>query len=213
MKKLLVIPFLAAIFFASCKKNTDTVSTEVTYSVPTITVNGQQYFSINVGGSLPTVSATAYDSFYKETYPVVMDASTLDNTTPGLYIVSLKASNKYGMVGTSGVYVAVTNIDPAIDLSGNYQRVSNGAPATLTELANGLYRTSNISGALSGANEGYFVQIDDTTIQVPVQVAPSFGTLYGSQASVHMAVGDTSYQYVLGPSSTFAQSVRVFQKL
>ena len=212
MKKLLVIPFLAAIFFASCKKNTDTVSTEVTYSVPTITVNGAQYFSINVGGSLPSVSATAYDSFYKASYPVVIDASTLDNTTPGLYIVTLKSSNKYGMVGTAGVYVAVTDINPAIDLTGNYKRLSNSAPAVVTKLANGLYRTSNISGALSGGSEGYFVQIDDTTIQVPSQESATFGTLYAINSSVHMAVGDTSYQYVLEPSSTFAQSVRVFQK-
>ncbi len=211
MKKLLVIPFLAVLMLGACKKNDNSVSTLVTYSTPTITLTGQSFYSINVGGSLPSISATAYDSFYKESYPVVIDQSTLDNTVPGLNIVYVKSSNKYGMIATQGVYVAVTDISPLIDLTGNYKRVSNNAPVVVTKLANGLYQTDNVSGALSGGQTAYFVQTDDTTIVLPLQTT-GFGDTYGTNAKIHMLVGDTAYQYVLNPSSTFAPSTRVFQK-
>ena len=211
MKKLLVIPFLAALMLGACKKNDNTVSTLVTYSTPTITLTGQSYYSINVGGSLPTITATAYDSFYKESYPVVIDQSTLDNTVPGLNIVYVKSTNKYGMIATQGVYVAVTDISPLIDLTGNYKRVSNNAPVVVTKLANGLYMTNNVSGALSGGQSAFFVQTSDTTISLPLQTT-GFGDTYATNAKIHMLVGDTAYQYVLNPSSTFAPSTRVFQK-
>jgi len=211
MKKLLVIPFLAVLALVACKRNDNSVSALVTYSSPTITLTGQSFYSINVGGSLPSISATAYDSFYRESYPVVIDQSTLDNTVPGLNIVYVKSANKYGMVATQGVYVAVTDISPLIDLSGNYQRVSNSAPVVVTKLANGLYETNNVSGALSGGQTAYFVQTDDTTIVLPSQIT-GFGETFGTNAKVRMLVGDTAYQYVLNPSSIFAPSTRVFQK-
>lgn len=213
MKKYLVIPFLAVMAFTACRKKENTVSTLVTYSTPTIVVTGQQYYSIPVGGSLPTISASSYDSFYKESYPVVIDQSTLDNTTPGLYIVSISAKNKYGMVGTKGVYIAVTNIDPAINLAGDYFRVSNLQTVSVTKLATGLYQTDNIGGVVppsAAVLPAFFVQTDDTTIVVPTQ-ASSLGDIYADNASVHMAVGDTSYQYVVRNPS-FGTATRVFQK-
>lgn len=213
MKKYLVIPFLAVMAFTACRKKDNTASTLVTYSTPTIVVSGAQYYSIPVGGSLPSIVASAYDSFYKESYPVVIDQSTLDNTTPGLYIVSISAKNKYGMVGKSGVYIAVTNINPLINLAGDYFRLSNLQTVTVTKLANGLYQTDNIGGVVppsSAILPAYFVQTDDTSIVVPLQ-SSSLGDIYGSSASVHMAVGDTSYQYVV-KNPSFGTAVRIFQK-
>lgn len=215
MKKLLVIPFLAAIFFASCKRNPDTVSTLATYSVPTITVSGDQFYSIPVGGSLPSISATAYDSFYKESYPVVVDASTLDNTTPGLYVVTMKSTNKYGMIGTKSVYVAVTDVSAAVDLSGVYARTSNGVTVNVTKVATGLYRTDNVGGVASSSpgaiTAAYFVQTSDTSIDLPLQET-SLGTLYGVSTGLTLAPGDTSYQYAINGNSTFGTAVRVFVK-
>ncbi len=213
MRKLLVIPFLAVIAFTACKKKVNTVSTLVTYSAPTITVNGAQYYSIKVGGALPSVAATAYDSFYRESYPVVIDQSTLDNTTPGLYIVNITAKNKYGMVGSAGIYVAVTDINPAINLAGEYKRVSNSQSVFLTKLANGLYVTDNVGGVIppsSAIVPAYLVQVDDTTMSFPMQTT-SQGDIYGNNPSVSMVIADTTftYQIIGGP---FAPSIRVFQK-
>ncbi len=214
MKKYLIIPFLAVMAFTACRKKENTVSTLVTYSTPTIVVTGAQYYSIPVGGALPAIAATAYDSFYKESYPVVIDQSTLDNTAPGLYIVNMTSKNKYGMVGTYGVYIAVTNINPAINLAGDYFRVSNLQTVSVTKLANGLYQTDNIGGVIppsAAIVPAFFVQTDDSTIVVPVQ-SSSLGDIYGINAKVHMAVGDTSYQYVV-KNPSFGTATRVFQKI
>ena len=205
---------LVAFVAVGCKKKVNSVSTEVTVSYPTISfAGGNVYFSIPVGGGLPAISATAYDSFYKEVDNVVLDQSTLDNTTPGLYIVSATAQNKYGFTGTANVYVAVTNINSAINLAGTYARIDNSSNylVTVSKLANGLYMSSNMTGNPAAVDPGVFVQTDDTTIIVPSQVTPG-GTLYGTNAKVSMAVADTTYRYILGPSSNFSQSTRIFQK-
>lgn len=215
MKKYLVIPFLAVMAFTACKKKENTVSTLVTYSAPTIVVSGAQYYSIPVGGSLPSIAASSYDSFYKESYPVVIDQSTLDNTTPGLYIVTISAKNKYGMKGSTGVYIAVTNVSPSINLEGSYIRLSNLLPAGVTKLANGLYVTDNVGGVASTSSahvSAFFVQTDDSTIVVPTQ-STGVGDIYGTSGKVTMTATDTTFQYILGPSNIWLPSTRVFQKI
>ena len=213
MRKLLVIPFLAVMAFTACNKKDGTVSTLVTYSTPTVTLTGSQFYSINVGGSLPTIGATAYDSFYKTSYPVVIDKSTLDNTTPGLYVVYATAKNKYGMVGSVGVYIAVTDINPAINLAGVYARQSNGQTVNLIRHANGLYETDNVGGVIppsSAIISAFFVQVDDTTISFPYQQT-TLGLLGAKNPSVSMIPADTTYRYSIDNSS-FGTAQRVFLK-
>jgi hypothetical protein len=217
MRNIIIAVALVVIVFASCKKNQNTVSTEVTYSVPTIQfAGGNIFFSIPVNGALPVVSATAYDSFYQEHDSVIVDQSTLDNTTPGLYIVTASAKNRYGMIAYASVYVAVTNIPSAINLAGGYTRVSNGDSVLVMRLANGLYETNNVGGVLySAANAGFiipafFVQTDDTTIILPSQTTP-LGALYGSMAACNLSPADTTFQYVVNNSS-FGTSLRIFLK-
>ncbi|MBC7552789.1 MAG: hypothetical protein H7257_02295 [Taibaiella sp.] len=214
MKKYLVIPFLAVMAFTACKKKENTVSTLVTASAPTISISGSSYYSIPVGGALPSISATSYDSFYKQSYPVVVDQSTLDNTTPGLYVVNITAKNKYGMVGSTGIYVAVTNISPAIHLEGIYQRLSNLQQVNVTRRANGLYEIDNVGGVpppSSSIVPALFVQVDDTTMSFPLQ-STSQGSISGFNTGISMMPSDTTFQYQIeGPFNRNA--VRVFQKL
>jgi len=64
MRKILLLAVLAAVSFASCKKTVNDVSTEVTVSYPIISfAGGNVYYSIPVGGALPTIQATAQDTF------------------------------------------------------------------------------------------------------------------------------------------------------
>ena len=217
MKKFLFIPLLALLAVTSCKKNDNTVSTLVTYSTPTVVVTGgQYYYSIPVGGSLPNIQATAYDTFYKQSYVPVIDQSTLDNSTPGLYIVYITAKNIYGMVGSTAVYVAVTNVSSSINLSGMYARTSNNDTVHVTKLATGLYRTDNVGGVLSNNPTfilpAFFVQTSNNMISLPLQQT-SQGTLYGTSDSLNMTVADTFYQYIITGNSNFGGSLRVFQKL
>jgi hypothetical protein len=215
MKKYLVIPFLAVMAFTACKKKDNTVSTLVTYSTQTISVSGAQYYSINVGGALPSITATAYDSFYKESYPVVIDGSTLDNTTPGLYVINISSKNKYQMLGAKGVYVAVTNIPATTNLGGNYIRLSNLQAVTVTREANGLYLINNVGGVVppsSAIVPALFVQVDDSTMSFPTQNT-SQGSIYGVNPAISMAVGDTTFRYQIGGNGPFnPNAVRVFQK-
>ena len=217
MKKILIVSVLAALAYAGCKKKENTVSMEVTASFPIVTITGSQYFSIPVGGSLPTVNAVAYDTFYRDSLPVVINQAGLDNTTPGLYIVTASAKNKYGFVGTAQVYVAVTNISPLINLAGRYIRLSNNDTVHVSKKATGLYLTDNVGGVLSSNPAAilpaYFVQTDLTTLILPAQSSGG-NTVEGSNGAISMVPADTTYQYVIiSPSSIFLASTRVFTKI
>lgn len=216
MKKTLFSLLAGSLLLAACRKSRDEVVSQIeTESYPTITFTGSQYYSINTGGSLPSVSATAYDSVIGESYPVsITGTEALDNTTPGLYIVNATAKNKFGYITNEAVYVAVTDIADAVNLAGEYTRVSNSAPVTVTRLARGLYLSNNISGAIpvTAGSPGLFVQINDTLIDVPLQPSEAFGEFEAISETLQMQPGDTAYSYILSPANIFAQNVRVFKK-
>lgn len=216
-KTLLGIATILAL--QGCNKKSDDISQLQTISSPTITFTGGQYFSINTGGSLPTVTATSYDSVIGESYPVtIVGTDALDNTTPGLYVISAEAKNKYGFVASQNVYVAVTNVDPAIDLSGTYIRAATGGEAHVEELANGLYATDNVGGVVAAANPTLifpvlFVHTNDTTIQIAAQSTPA-GTLESADEFLNLSPGDTSFGYRLsqGGSAFGTTALRIFEK-
>ncbi|NCX96297.1 MAG: hypothetical protein EBX41_07780 [Chitinophagia bacterium] len=218
MKKLIIASAALLLLYAACKKKDDNVSILATVSYPIITFSGSQYYTIPVGGSLPDISATAYDTFYKQTCEVVIDKSTLDNTKPGLNIVYASAKNAYGMKSTKAVYVAVTNISPLSNLAGQYYRLSNNDTVNVTKLSTGLYRTDNVGGVLYSTSNAqfiipaYFIQIDDSTIDLPMQETP-LGSLYGADDSLSTAVGDTVYQYSIQGNDYFSKTIRQFKKL
>ena len=76
MKKIFLFSVLLAVVAASCKKDNGNPSITVTASFPTITLinNSYPYFSIPLGSATPVGSAiaTAYDSFYRESCPIVV---------------------------------------------------------------------------------------------------------------------------------------------
>ena len=196
--------------FAACKKDRKPVSQVVTVSYPTIVATGSQFYSIPVGGTVPALSATSYDSVIGEAYTPVVDASTIDNTTPGLYVVNVTAKNKYGYSSSYPIYVAVTNVPASEDLTGTYQRVSNGAEVHVMKLATGLYSTDDVGGAPTLPVTAYFAQLNDSTIQVPSQPTDA-GTLYCDNASLTLSPGDTSFTYVVH-NAYFGTSQRTFVK-
>lgn len=215
MKKILLYAATLTVLFAACKKDDDNVATKyiLNPSFPTIDFGtGGQFFSINTGGSLPTVSATAYDSTLKESYPVsIVGTEALNNMVPGLYIVSAKATNKYGYYTKQNVYVAVTNVSPNVNLAGNYKRIGTTAVAHVEKLANGLYSSDNLFGSTTLFVTFYFAHINDTTISIPDQET-ELGTLVTSSASLHLAAGDTSYSYKILPNLTTNDALRTFEK-
>jgi hypothetical protein len=183
MKKILIMMSCVALGTVACKKKYDDVSKVVNVSYPTISFTGSKFYSVNVGAASPTIQATAYDSVLNESYTVDYDPSVIDVNTPGLYVVPMNARNKNGYVGSDVVYVAVTNIAPAIDLSGTYKRTSNNEPVHITEVANGLYETDDVGGAATLEVTAYFAQLNDSTLTLPEQPT-EVGTLYAVNAKV-----------------------------
>ena len=229
MKKILIAASLGTMLFTACKKDKDQVSTVRVTSWPTITLTGGAFYSINTGGTLPSVSATAYDSFLNEAYPVeIVGTDALDNSTPGLYIISAKATNKYGYYSNQNVYVAVTDIPESTNISGKYKRtdVSTGDVSNVTKLARGLYMLDNIGGVPrtgAGARPDLlfpvlFVQANDTLLLIPeqetvvghIQVEDERGV--NDQAIYRRLPGDTSYRYAIISGAPFGTAVRKFTK-
>jgi hypothetical protein len=215
MKKLLAISAFAALAMASCKKKETTISELRQYSKPTIVLSEGRYYSIPVGGILPTIKATAYDSFYHEDATVLLDQSKLDNTVPGIYTVIVTAKNTLGMAATDTLWVAVTNIPSTIDLSGKYLRVETDDTMMVTRLANGFYHTSDAAG--NGPADttfvipAVFVQTSNTGLVMPVQNS-KFGTFYGTNGFINMGASDTTFEYTLR-NNAFAPVQRVFHRL
>jgi len=217
MKKIFLLAVVAGIAFAGCKKKMTNVSEAHHVSYPTILISSDLYYSIPVGGTLPTITATAYDSFYNEVDPVVIDQSTLDNSTPGMYAVTLSSKNKYGMTAYASVYVGVTDVSSALDLTGSYIRLANpGRVAHVSKLGTGLFLTDNVGGVdvtdpTTGAQiSAVFVVTSDTTLDFGTQLT-SGGTLSASSQTLSLAPGDTTLNYALSLSG-FGTQVRSFVK-
>lgn len=214
MKNIKIFLSVAAILLVtviSCRKVPDNVSTVEKASWPTITISGSQFYSIPVGGSLPTVAATAYDSVLMENYLVSLDASGIDVNTPGLYIVPIKAKNRLGYISSVNVMIAVTDIANDWNLSGEYRRTANNALVNLNEIANGLYEVDNVGGAPTFAVVGYFVQLDDSTINFPSQPSELAGEIDCVDEVLTISGVDTSYGWkVVNPS--FGPAFRTFVK-
>jgi hypothetical protein len=215
MKKLLILSVFAAVAFAGCKKKEATISTLQSYSAPTILLTNGDVFSMPVGGVLPLIIATAHDSFYHEDCTVLFDQSKLDNTVPGGYTVTATARNKYGMSASKTIYVAVTDISPAINLAGKYLRIETDDTVNVSMIANGFYSiddaAANGAGDTTHVIAAWFVQTSDVALVMPKQMS-KFGDLYGTGGTVMMAPGDTTIQYTL-QNNAFAPTTRMFKKL
>jgi hypothetical protein len=221
MKKILIISSTAIALIlavASCSKKYSTENVTVKAVAPhyaTITLTGDQYYSIAKGGTAPSIGATAYDSTTNEVCTVVQSSAGLDNTTAGLYPVNLKTRNKDGFFSSINAFVAVTDIPASMNISGNYQRNAGAMGiAEVTKVKNGLYYSSNIFGATAAASIAgfYFVHVDDSTIIIPSQET-DFGTFAPFNVSFSMVPGgDTFYTYSVNKPLTSNQAIRKFIK-
>jgi hypothetical protein len=221
MKKVLILSFAAlAITLGACKKKntTENVSVKtVAPHYPTITLTGDQYYSINTGGTAPAISATAYDSVTNEVCEVVQVAAGLNSSKPGLYPVAMTARNTDGFFSSVNAFVAVTDVPESSDITGNYRRTAGQQGiAEVTKVKRGLYYTNNMFGvdpAIAPQNMAgfYFVHIDDSTIDIPVQNT-DFGQIDVSNVSfVQTPGGDTFYTYSLN-ANLFNPILRKFVK-
>jgi len=198
MRKLLFLPVLLALVFTSCKKKEGTVSSVETASFPTITITSGLYYSVQQYALYPNLTVSVTDSFYNPTSYVVID-SAIHTNVPGLYIGTVSARNKEGFTTYVPFYVAVTNISDSLNLSGTWWLSGANRPldsissTQITELANGLYTTSNAGGdsiTSSSVSQAIFAVTNTTTIVFPANAN------YYSPGTLSMIPGDTTISYV-----------------
>ncbi len=215
MKKIIIL--FAAVTLAvtiSCKKpSPDLVSKIVTASYPIITITGDQFVSIPVGGSFTDLGATAKDTVLKETLTATSITNDIDPTTPGFYTVQYNFKNSNGYTAVATRFVLVTNIDPVLDNSGEYYRTTNNALMNVEKVATGLYKTDNVGGVplpSAFAITVYFGQLDDSTLVVPAQPTDA-GEMYCVNSKIIPTALDTTITWAVRNAS-FGTSQRTFVK-
>ena len=197
MKRLLIIMLaLMPIIYTSCKKD-EVVSKVVKATYPAIKVNGDKYVSLTVGQAYDDPGAVATDDISGANTSIKAESSTLDITTPGLYYMEYSAKNANGYITHVGRYIAVTDFQDDFDLTGSYERTSNGVVVNLTKVARGLYMTDDMGGAGLG-DAGYFAVLDAETIRFGPQLSESLGSeIEGADEALTVDATDTSYSYKL----------------
>lgn len=211
MKILAAVVISTTIIFTACKKKDDKVSETVKVTYPIITLKGNKYVSIPVGGAFSDPGATMFDEFTGLTTDIAPTQSDVDNATPGMYPIIYEGSNKYGFKAQEVRWVAVTNISSNEDIGGLYKRTTNGQDVNVTKVATGIYKIDNVGGVAGSADyvyDMYFVQLSDTSLHFPAQPGP-FGTTYTKNEKITKNSSDTLIEWtVMGAG--FATNQRKF---
>lgn len=211
MKNILIV-FFSLLLVGSCKKQ-EIVSQEVTVSYPVITLKGDKYISIPVGGSYTDAGASVFDDVNGSTTDLMADYSSLDVNTPGLYYMAYRAKNTNGYKSFAARYIAVTDYPDTVDIQGVYQRTSNGVTVNLTRVAKGLYMTDDMGGAAIN-DVAYFTLISDTEMDLGPQLSETLGSeIAGSDESIIINdADDVTYSYKLDAAG-YGTAQRTFVKV
>jgi hypothetical protein len=227
MKVTRIIPLLALLSLAACKKEYDKVSHTVTVSRPTVTYAGVSidgdnastdhyyletitadqtvFVTVPVGAIVPPV--TAYDSVLKTGIGVdIIRDGHLNTAVPGLYVYDFRTKLNQNGYGTRvRYYIGVSNVSGAVDLSGLYRGVIGASTDTLDDIAvdpldRAMYIISDPVADRSQIG-AVFVQTSDSTIDIGSQPtdlgAQSYGDISGTDGRVRKVSGDTVISYKL----------------
>lgn len=212
MKKILIVIFaLSFVTYAGCKKrDKEDVSQLVKVSQPTININGDKFVTLSVGEAYADPGATVIDDVTGGQSQVTAVSSNLDVSTPGVYYMQYTAKNGNGYINNNVRYIAVTNYDDAVDLTGTYKRTSNGVEVEVTKVAPSFYKNSDMGGAgLSDAL--YFVILDDTTITGGVQFSETIGAEIATLSESLDLNDPITFKYALDAAG-YGPAVRTFVK-
>ena len=216
MKKTILGLLLVLATLISCKKETKDVSKIYDAYASKLELKGDAILAPPAGSTVyvdPGATFTDDDGSKVDlTTPL-----TLPNlSTPGFYSVTYRKTSIHGYVRTATRLVLVTNVDPNIDLSGNYTRPVNGVKFKVTKLGPGLYKTNNVGGVPSGPTVGvdvYFGHTSSGKIDVPVQET-AFGTVSckDGKVSIDPTTQKAILSWVVLNSTYFLDNVRTFNQ-
>lgn len=160
-----------SLIFISCEKDdTASVSKEVKVSYPEITLNGAEIVVVPVGGNYTDAGAKLKDDISGKITDIQPASGTVNTAQAGLYVLNFTAANENGFETTAARIVAVTNVTGTPNRAGVYLRSATGITATITKIADGVYKVKNPGGAGIGTNTVvYFVETSPGTFVCPTQ--------------------------------------------
>lgn len=189
MRKRYSFLLIALVAISACNKdkinNTDTKVgiSRVTF-FPTLTVTGDDYITVAMGGTYTDAGATAIAG--GASVPVTVGGA-VNTGVPGVYTLTYTATNSDGFnaSATRRVIVYSTSTEAAAnDFSGSYARTTNGSVAVWTKIAPGVYKVFNPGGA-PGTNLTVVVFNPDASIIKIPQQASSDGSITSSSDEVY----------------------------
>ncbi len=147
-----------------------------------------------------------------QTVPLKIDGA-VDETKPGLYLITYTATNKDGFGRSTSRQVVV--YDPATDatdLTGAYLRAATGVTVNVVKVSPSTYHIDDAAGFGSSFLDVIFVNTQGTDLIIPQQVAPSSGiTVASAPGTGHIT--STGFTWVLNASAVYGTSVRTFTKI
>ncbi|HWV32331.1 MAG TPA: DUF5011 domain-containing protein [Dyadobacter sp.] len=172
MKRGIKLIMIALTLFAAFSCEEDKVTegiSSITY-YPVITLKGEQWNQVAVGGTFTDPGATAKEG---DTEIQVKVSGTVDTKTPGVYVITYDAVNKDGYSSTEYRYIGVISAAATTDITGSYQRNggANGV-SKVTKVSGNLYRADNVGGVAVPApgDAVLFYYFDKGKIGVPYQL-------------------------------------------
>ena len=207
----------ALLLFTSCKKeDTAEVSKTVAVSYPTITLEGDEYIHLPVGGVFTDDGATLVDDITGASSHITATENNIDPSAPGVYAVKYSASNSNGftteVIRTVLVlnYTVPSGLDPTLNLAGTYERQENGILVNVIRMDTGLYIIDNFGGS-GTVYPAYMTTPTSTTIDVPAQVTFDAFAIDCAGETLELSP-DTMFYYSVDAAG-FGTAVRHFLKL
>ncbi len=161
---------IASFALQGCEKDDETANVSFVTTYPVVTMAGEQWIAIPVGGTFTDPGATATVG---ESSTEVTVSGTVDTNVPGVYVITYTATNPENFSASATRYVGVIAPEAAaIDLSGQYRRTAGAlGVSTVTRIAPGLYETDNVGGVAEPGPETTvrFFHYEGTTLAVPEQ--------------------------------------------
>jgi len=187
MKKFIpLFYFLLTVAFVACNKdeihNTeDQVGISRVTHFPVLTLNGDRYMTIEVGGTFTDPGIVATEGGAPIPYTTEGSVNTGE---AGVYDITYTAVNKDGFPASLTRTVAIYSTDPsaaANDLSGTYVRSSNGVESIWTKIAPGVYTVANPGGALGVNLTVVAFNQTGNNIHIPEQTIADGSTMTSAQ--------------------------------
>lgn len=201
-----IIPFmLVLLLFHACKKDETTGGGTHITTYPVLTITGDAYQSMVVGGKYTEAGVTAKEG---DKPLEVKIAGSVNTAKEGIYELKYSAINSDGFPGSISRYVAVLSAAPKGDLSGNYSYQANAAySSTMTKLAPGFYRFSNVWGA--STIPVFVLSTDGINAVVPEWALSGFGPAVGSAV---MSGNILTFKITLLAQATAPNTPRIWVK-